>query len=182
MSWRPSIHLIGSRLRRVRARKVIAATALSLGLIAFTAFARPTPWLVWNASASAPIGLYRVVAGAPARGDLVLARAPEFIAGLAADRGYLPRNVPLVKRVAALPGEHVCAFNEAIIIGGKIVARRLATDGQGRALPWWNECRVLSADELFLLNGEAPRSFDSRYFGPVSSENIIGRLEPLWTE
>ncbi|TPI13050.1 S26 family signal peptidase [Mesorhizobium sp. B4-1-3] len=182
MSRRPSIRLIGSKLRRIRARKAISATAIGLGLLAFTVFARPSPVLVWNASASAPIGLYRVVAGAPARGDLVLARAPDFTADLAAERGYLPRNVPLVKRIAALPREHVCAFNEAIIIGGKIVARRLATDTQVRALPWWNECRALSQDEFFLLNSEASRSFDSRYFGPVPAKHIIGRLVPLWTE
>ncbi|MDG4882017.1 S26 family signal peptidase [Mesorhizobium sp. WSM4884] len=182
MSRRPSTHLIGSRLRRIRARKVIAATAIGLGLLAFTAFTKPTPWLVWNASASAPIGLYRVVAGTPARSDLALARAPEFIADLSAQRGYLPRNVPLVKRIAALPREHVCAFNEVIITGGEIVARRLATDTLGRAMPWWNECRTLSADEFFLLNSGAPRSFDSRYFGPVPAKNIIGRLVPLWTE
>ncbi|TGT57755.1 S26 family signal peptidase [Mesorhizobium sp. M00.F.Ca.ET.170.01.1.1] len=182
MSRRPSIHLIGNGLRRIRARNVIACTAFGLALIGFSAFAKPSPWLVWNASASAPVGLYRVVAGVPARGDLVLARAPEFIVGLAAERGYLPRNVPLVKRVAALPREHVCAFNEAIIIGGKIVARRLATDMHGLTLPWWNDCRALSGNEVFLLNGAASRSFDSRYFGPVPTQNVIGRLVPLWTE
>ncbi|TJW28169.1 MAG: S26 family signal peptidase, partial [Mesorhizobium sp.] len=51
MSRRPSIQLIGSRLRRVRARKTIALAALGLGLLGFTALAKPTPWLVWNASA-----------------------------------------------------------------------------------------------------------------------------------
>jgi conjugative transfer signal peptidase TraF len=182
MSRRPSIYLTSTRLRRIRGRKVIAIAAIGFSLIGITAFAEPSPWLVWNASASAPVGLYRVTSEAPARGDLVLVRAPDAIVGLAAERGYLPRSVPLVKRLAALPGEHVCAFNEAIIIGGEIAARRLATDRQGRALPWWNECRTLSADEFFLLNGEVPRSFDSRYFGPVPTKNIIGRLVPLWTE
>ncbi|AMX99038.1 S26 family signal peptidase [Mesorhizobium ciceri] len=182
MSRRPSIRLTGSRLRRVRATRAIAATAIALGLIAFGPLANPSPWLIWNASASAPVGLYRVVAGPPARGDLVLTDAPEAIAGLAAERGYLPHRVPLVKHIAALPHERVCAFNEAIIIGGKIVARRLATDTQGRPLPWWSGCRALACDEFFVLNGEAPRSFDSRYFGPVPAANVIGRLVPLWTE
>ncbi|RUX07310.1 conjugative transfer signal peptidase TraF [Mesorhizobium sp. M2A.F.Ca.ET.037.01.1.1] len=182
MSRQASIHLIGNGLRRIRARKVIVSTAIGLALIGLSVFAKPSPWLVWNASASAPVGLYRVLAGDPARGDLVLARTPDFIADLAAQRGYLPRNVPLVKRVVALSGEHVCAFNEAIIIAGKIVARRLATDTRGRTMPWWNDCRALSGNEVFLLNGAATRSFDSRYFGPVPTKKIIGRLEPLWTE
>ncbi|MFE0013750.1 S26 family signal peptidase [Mesorhizobium sp. NPDC059054] len=179
---RPSIHLIGQRLRRVRARNVIAVSTTGLALIAFAALAKPSPWLVWNASASAPIGLYRVVAGTPVHGDLVLASPPEFTIGLADERGYLPRNVPLLKRVAALPREHVCAFYEAIIISGEIVARRLSTDRQGRQLAWWNGCQALGNDEVFLLGAGAANSFDSRYFGPVPVRNIIGRVVPLWTE
>ncbi|RWQ12517.1 S26 family signal peptidase [Mesorhizobium sp.] len=182
MSRRPSIRLIGSGLRRVRARKVIAIAAIGLGLLSFAALAKPTPWLVWNASASAPVGLYWVAAGAPARGDLVLVRPPDYVAHLAAERGYLPRNVALVKRLAALPTEHVCAFNDAIIIGGDIVARRLKIDAKGRPLPWWNGCSVLAGNEIFLLGSETKRSFDSRYFGPVPAGNMIGRLVPLWTE
>lgn len=181
MSGRPSIRLIGSRLRRARVRKTIAVASVGLGLIGLTAFADPSSWLVWNASASAPIGLYRVGRDAPARGDLALVRMPESVAALAEQHGYLPRSVPLVKRIAARPGEHVCAFNEVIIIGGEIVARRLEKDHKGRPLPWWNACRRLSQNEVFLLNGNAPGSFDSRYFGPVPVENIIGRLVPLWT-
>ncbi|MBB6414184.1 signal peptidase I [Mesorhizobium sangaii] len=182
MSRRPSIRLLGSRLRRLRAHKTIAVATIGLSLIGFAAFVRPTPWLVWNASASAPVGLYRIAAGPSARGDLVLISAPEAIASLAEKRGYLPPNIPLVKRLAALPGEHVCAFNEAIIIGGEIVARRLATDGQGRPMPWWNACRKLGRDEIFLLGSDRNRSFDSRYFGPIPTQNVIGRLVPLWTE
>jgi len=155
---------------------------VGLGLIASAAFVSPTPKLVWNASASAPIGLYRVVSGTPKRGDLALVRAPNSAAKLAAERGYLPRNVPLVKRVAALSGNEVCAFHEAIFVEGKIAALRRKTDRAGRPLPWWNECRELGTDELFLLTNDRSDSFDSRYFGPVSSANLIGRLVPLWTD
>ncbi|RRH92166.1 S26 family signal peptidase [Mesorhizobium tamadayense] len=182
MSRRPFIRLIGTRLRRIRAQKTIAIATIGLGLIGFTALAKPTPWLVWNASASAPVGLYRFAVGAPARGELVLVSPPKSVADLAAERSYLPANVSLVKRLAALPGEHVCAFNDAIIIGGEIVARRLTTDGQGRPLPRWNGCRTLDGNEIFLLGNDNIRSFDSRYFGPVPAPNLIGRLVPLWTE
>ncbi|RWO94454.1 MAG: S26 family signal peptidase [Mesorhizobium sp.] len=182
MNRRPPIRLIGSSLRRVRARKTNAVAAIGLALIGFAGLVKPSPWLVWNASASAPVGLYRVAAGAPVRDDLVLVRTPGFVAYLAAERGYLPRNVALVKRLAAMPSEHVCAFSDAIIIGGDIVARRLKIDAKGRPLPWWNGCRALADDEVFLLGSEANRSFDSRYFGPVPAANVIGRLVPLWTE
>src|SRR3546814_3022581 len=45
---------------RRRPRAVLTLTMFGLGLIGLAALARPAPWLVWNASASAPIGLYRV--------------------------------------------------------------------------------------------------------------------------
>ncbi|WP_159587741.1 S26 family signal peptidase [Chelativorans xinjiangense] len=137
---------------------------------------------MWNVSASASVGLYRIDSAAPARGEFVLVRMPESLTAFAAGRGYLPRNLPLVKRVAALPGGHVCAFKDAIIIGGEIVARRLKADRQDRPLPWWNACRRLTGNEVFLLNGGTPGSFDSWYFGPVPLAGIVGRLVPLWTE
>jgi conjugative transfer signal peptidase TraF len=161
---------------------MIVLGAVGLGLIACAAFADPAPKLVWNASASAPLGLYRVVSAAPKHGDLVLVRAPESIAHLGAERGYLPLDVPLVKRVVALSGDHVCALDETVIVNGRVVAERLKADRAGRPLPWWSHCRALVGDELFLLMGEVSGSFDSRYFGPVSRANVIGRLVPLWTE
>ncbi|MHC0055537.1 conjugative transfer signal peptidase TraF [Actibacterium sp. D379-3] len=139
------------------------------------------PLLVWNASASAPIGLYRVTSGAPERGDLVLISPPKSIAKLAAERRYLPAGVPLIKRIAAIGGDDVCVFDGAIIINGKIVAHQIEADSKGRPMPRWNECRALVGDEFFLLLKPAD-SFDSRYFGPVPRAQIIGRLAPLWTE
>lgn len=182
MNARPSSRLRRRRRMRKNPRVALALGALGLGLIGFSAFADPPPMLVWNASASAPIGLYRVVPGAPERGGLVLVRTPKSVAQLAAERGYLPLGVPLVKRVAALSGDEVCAFNEAIVIDGTVVTGRFETDRAGRPLPWWNGCRALTGDELFLLIDGVSGSFDSRYFGPVSRANVIGRLVPLWTE
>lgn len=159
----------------------LAATLAGIALVGFSAIAHPQPRLVWNASASAPIGLYRVVSGAPERGDFVLVRIPKSIEKLAAFRGYLPAGVPLIKRVAAVAGDDVCAFSGAIIVNGEIVARQCKADRAGRFLPRWNECQELVQGELFLL-GDAPDSFDSRYFGPVTSARVIGRLAPLWTD
>ncbi|MBA5775566.1 conjugative transfer signal peptidase TraF [Stappia sp. F7233] len=159
----------------------LAATLAGIVLVGFSAIALPQPRLVWNASASAPIGLYRVVSGTPERGNFVLVRLPKSIEKLAAIRRYLPAGVPLIKRIAAVAGDDVCAFDGAIIVNGEIVARQLKVDRAGRSLPRWNECRELVQGEFFLL-GEAPDSFDSRYFGPVTSARVIGRLAPLWID
>src|SRR5437016_5115480 len=69
-----------------------------LALIGLNAFDSHAPLLVWNTSASAPIGLYRVLSGAAVRGDLVLVHTPDSIRKLADERRYLAYNVPLIKR------------------------------------------------------------------------------------
>ncbi|MDX3966814.1 MAG: S26 family signal peptidase [Bradyrhizobium sp.] len=170
------------RRGRRRPRAVLALSLLGLGLIGLAALDRPVPWLVWNASPSAPIGLYRVLLGKPVRGDLVLAHTPESVRKLAAERGYLPLNVPLVKRVAAAGGDIVCAIDDAISINDRVVAERLTRDRLGRPLPSWSGCHLLDGGEAFLLMEGRADSFDSRYFGPVPTATIIGRLAPLWVE
>ena len=171
----------GRRLypRRVCRALVFGVTMLSV--LATSASLVPTPWLVWNASVSAPIGFFWRVAGAPSLGDLVLARAPHWARRLAAERRYLPIGVPIIKHVAAVAGDVVCASGDAISIGGRVVAHRLASDRMGRPLPQWEGCEKLGAGEFFLLMADAPDSFDGRYFGVTERRDIIGRLVPLWT-
>ncbi len=181
MRFRP----VSPSQRRRRARHGPGATlvfgALGLGLIGFSIVADPAPALVWNASASAPIGLYRVFPGAVTRGDLVLIRPPDAVAQLAAERGYLPAGVPLIKRIAAIAGDQVCAVDGLVAINGQAVGRQLRADGIGRPLPLWQGCETIEPGALFLLMEDAETSFDSRYFGPVPGANVIGKLEPLWT-
>jgi conjugative transfer signal peptidase TraF len=164
-----------------RAWRALVYGVTMLSVLAASASLVPTPWLIWNASASAPIGFYWRVAGAPSRGDLVLAQAPLWARRLAAERHYLPLNVPIVKRVAAVAGDVVCASGDALFIDGRLVTHRLASDRTGRPVPQWEGCETLGADELFLLMTTAPDSFDGRYFGVTERRDIIGRLVPLWT-
>jgi conjugative transfer signal peptidase TraF len=160
---------------------VLALGLAGLGLIGFAALANPAPLLVWNATASAPIGLYYRVAGPVGRGDMVLARPPAEAARLAAERGYLPAGIPVIKHVGGLPGDVVCAAGTVVWVGGSGLVRRLAADSQGRALPAWEGCRRLAEGEIFLLSAGVAASFDGRYFGPVPTSAVIGRLVPLWT-
>ncbi|HVA15011.1 MAG TPA: S26 family signal peptidase [Stellaceae bacterium] len=140
------------------------------------------PHLIWNASASAPLGFYWVVSSkAMSHGDLVLADLPPAARMLAAKRQYLPLGVPLVKRVAALTGDTVCSLGLSISINGRAIAQRLPADSRGRALPAWQGCRVLSDGDVFLLMREVPDSFDGRYFGVTQTTAILGKLVPLWT-
>lgn len=176
------ISLERRRRGRNRPRVILALTWVWLGCVGFAMLVRPAPLLLWNASASAPVGLYRVISSAPIqRGDMVLVRTPDSVRDLAAEHGYLPLNVPLVKRVAALAGDMVCAIGDDLSINGKWVASRLERDHLGRPLPHWEGCRRLG-DEVFPLMADVPTSFDGRYFGPVPTSAVIGRLVPLWTK
>ena len=163
--------------------RAILATALSsAGVLILTAFWRPVPLLIWNATASVPIGLYAV---RPARrltvGELVVARPPEPLAAYLSDGRFLPEGLPIVKPIAALPGQTVCRSGVAVSIDGTVVANARPLDHAGRALPVWRGCYRLAAGEVFLLNAHQPASLDGRYFGALPTNSIIGRAAPIWT-
>ena len=175
-------HIIAARRQR-RRRLVIAALVggSAVPLMASALWSPPTV-LVWNASASAPIGLYRVRAATKIRrGEMVIAWAPYSARTLAASRHYLPTNVPLVKRVAAVEGDRVCAAGRSIRINRKRVAERRAVDSAGRPMPWWTGCRRLSRGDTFLLT-DNPASFDGRYFGVTRRQDLVGRAVLLWAK
>ena len=172
--------LRAGRRRRARLRRRLGAAIAGIACLGVTIAAPPPPRLVWNVSASAPIGLYGVIPGARVRrGDMVIAWAPAGPRALAARRHYLPGNVPLVKRVAAVPGDRVCAIGSGIFVGGRLVAERRTRDATGRAMPWWRGCVTLEDGALFLLM-DALASFDGRYFGPTSAPDVVGKATPLW--
>ncbi len=110
---------------------------------------------------------------------MVAARVPRARRALVGARRYLPVNVPLIKRIAAGPGDHVCAVNADIMVNGERVASRLERDGAGRSMPWWSGCATLGEGEHFLLMEHAT-SFDGRYFGPTARDDIVGRVYLLW--
>jgi conjugative transfer signal peptidase TraF len=140
-----------------------------------------SPLFIWNASASVPIGLYAAKpTGQLQLNDLVVVRLPEDMAAFLAEGGYLPRGVPILKHILALPGRTVCRFGSAISVDAAAVGYAREHDSRGRALPVWQGCRVLAKDEVFLMNRPAD-SFDGRYFGPLPATTIVGRAEPLWT-
>ena len=160
------------------ARTLIAGT---LGVVLIGASAGPVhPSLVWNLSASVPIGLYVIDARLPRLGDYVLVRLPPPVAELAGERGYLPTGVSLLKKVSAAQNDRVCRIGQQIFMNGIAIARAAATDLRGRPMPVWTGCQQLEAGDVFLLGG-GPDSFDSRYFGPVPSGDVTGRATPLAT-
>ncbi|KDE91890.1 S26 family signal peptidase [Stenotrophomonas maltophilia] len=176
---------------RLRARLVLAGlTACGLAALAWAAFVSPLPRLTYNPSDSVAVGWYRIEPFDPRTASLprplsvdsiVLVPLPAKAAMLAAQRGYLPTRVPLLKRVGAVAPQHVCIVAGQVRIDGVPSAAALPADRLGRPLPSWPQCR-LAPGELFLLSATNPASFDSRYFGPVSASAVIGVAHPVWLE
>lgn len=169
------------RRRRYVMATAIAASAFAVSFIVI-AVAGPSPRVIWNASASAPIGLYRIQPDSdPPAGSLVAVMPPPPLARWLAGRRYLPEGVPLLKHVAAKAGRRVCRKGDVVSVDARPVAIARARDGRGRSLPVWQGCRTLKTDELLLLNASVPDSLDGRYFGPLPASALLGRATPILT-
>lgn len=162
---------------------VLVATLAGVGALAFTFGRGALPLYLWNASASVPVGLYRLQStGERYITELVAVLPPEPLAIFLADGGYLPRSVPMLKRVLALPGRTVCREGLTVMIDATPMGAARERDGQGRLLPVWQGCRVIVAGEIFLMNWQSADSLDGRYFGPLPASAVIGRAYPVWIE
>jgi len=163
--------------------RYLAMSVIGLVLIAISASVSFTPRLIWNASASTPIGLYAITPyRTPDRGELVAVAPPQPLADFLAEGGYLPRGLPLIKHVAALPGQRVCRDGNTITIDGARAGLALERDRRGRTLPIWEGCRLVTHGELFFMNTAVQGSFDGRYFGPISADAVIGQASPIYTD
>jgi conjugative transfer signal peptidase TraF len=162
--------------------KTLTATFGAAAALVATIALEPLPPFIWNASASVPIGLYRL---RPAMRfdvtELVAVQPPEPLATFLDLNGYLPVGVPMLKRVLALPGQTVCRSGLTIFVDEIAVGEARDRDGRGRPLPKWQGCRVVGDGELFLMNWQSADSLDGRYFGFLPAAAVIGRALPVWT-
>ena len=142
-----------------------------------------------NLTPSEPIGLWRILPqDRPiAIGDLVFVCPPDIDRMREAyERGYLHDGpcaggfAPLIKRIAATSGQGI-EVGDLVRIDGRILAksRLMATDGQGRPiLPYRGG--VIPTGYVY-LHSDFAASFDSRYFGPVPMNGILGFAQEVWT-
>lgn len=142
-----------------------------------------------NPTLSHPLGLWRIVPlDRPVTvGDLVFVCPPRnAVFELAAARGYLRWGLcpgwvgPLIKIVTAREGQHV-EVGRSITIDGQPLEHSdvRSVDGEGRALAAWSG-GIVPAGHLY-LHSDFVGSYDSRYFGPVPAEGVLGRAVPVFT-
>jgi conjugative transfer signal peptidase TraF len=135
-----------------------------------------------NTSVSLPVGLYRV----SAEGSFV-----EFCPadqGLSAQRHYRTKGVcpdgaaPLLKPVAARPGDEVVASSAGATVNGRLLPNTcpLSRDSEGRPLGHWPFGRYTMAPKtLWVASSYNARSYDSRYLGPIAESAVRARLRTL---
>lgn len=110
--------------------------------------------------------------GDPKRGDVVVFHAP--------DRAECPKGTAcdFIKRVIAVPGETVEIENGAYYVNNqKLPESYIASDvyTQGAKFLSDNVPYTLKPDEYFVSGDNRPHSSDSREWGPISKEEIVGR-------
>jgi conjugative transfer signal peptidase TraF len=156
-------------------------------------FGRPfhLPLLAYNTSPSLPRGLYLRTHDEYAPGSLVLACLPISRGVAALHRGYLdqggcPGGASALGKVLLAGGGDVVDFDaDGLRRNGVLVpgSGPLVVDSRGRSLPHARFGRyALRPGEVWLYSPFHPRSFDSRYFGPLLRENLLATLAPVWIE
>lgn len=142
-----------------------------------------------NMTPSEPLGLWRIerLPRPVSIGDLVFVCPPVTSAIEEARwRGYLRRGLcaggvaPLIKTVAALPGQHVDITDHVLIDGRPVPASLVRkNDGEGRPLTPYSG-GLVPPHHLFLHSSFAS-SYDSRYLGPVPDSGLLGLARPILT-
>lgn len=99
------------------------------------------------------------------RGDIVVFRRPEGVGG---DPGI----DDLIKRVVALPGETVEFADGRVVVDGRpldepYLEPGTQTQGDGRV--------VVPVGRLWVMGDNRSNSLDSRVFGPVDEDAVVGR-------
>jgi conjugative transfer signal peptidase TraF len=159
--------------RRPNGRRLLFLTGITGAL-----FVAPHFFIVNRTPSSAARGIYLRTHAALRRGELVEVCLPHQVAVFAASRAYIrgtgrcsDNSEPVIKEIGGMPGDEVYVDPANI----------LATDSGGRSMPRSFPGRHLIQAGQIWLDGNAPNSFDSRYFSSVPMNNIQAVLRPIWT-
>lgn len=159
-------------------------------VVAFTALAATKGRVFINITESVPPGVYWRGDGVFDVGDLVMACPPKNpVSVVALERNYILSGSvcgdysPLLKFVVARHKDVIDVRERSLRINGSKIAEAilLEADSLGRPLPRPQYPITLAAGQVWLYSSD-PQSFDSRYFGPVAKEDILGSAIPvaLW--
>lgn len=148
-------------------------------LLILASFFEPQYRLIWNRTASAPIGLYWLNDTPISRGNWGVVSAKSDDAMWAERQGYVGKDWPLLKQIMAVSGDEICRVDGVISVNGMTIGTAKTFDSRGQPLPIWKGCKVLSEAEVFLMNSH-PDSLDGRYFGATDLGDLDGVASLIW--
>ena len=139
---------------------------------------------------SAALGIYRLEGGVHRpleRGDMVAVCLDGWPALMAKERGYLPLGscpsgiTPILKEVRGVAGDRIRVVEGRLVIGLERQPPLSETDSEGRTLePVRDWGGVVPEGEVWLTGlTRRPRSWDSRYFGPIPESWVLSLVEPV---
>ena len=178
--------------RKIQSHTGWAISLLVLGFGAGTlvlALAAAWAGLRLNDSPSMPTGLYVRTSSESNASLAVFCPAGPF-ARLSVERGYRSRGncpdgaEPLAKPIAARSADIVELSAAGMAVNGWLLPNTapLVTDTAGRPLSHWPFGRyVVAPGSVWVASSYSPRSFDSRYFGPVKASQVREHVRPLVT-
>lgn len=108
----------------------------------------------------------------PRRGDIVVFRAPARVKPACGATGAF------VKRIVGLPGEKLSMRNGVVLIDRvSLVEPYLREDYRGRESGEWPR---IGGDSYFVLGDNRTMSCDSRRWGVIRRDDIIGRADVIY--
>jgi signal peptidase I len=102
--------------------------------------------------------------GTPNRGDVIVFRYPPN-----------PEAIPYIKRVIGLPGDQIHIADGKVYVNGQAVVEPYLVVTTNRGGDW-----TVPAGQIFVMGDNRNNSSDSRSWGFVPLENIIGRAEVIY--
>ena len=159
-------------LRTTKVGRLVLIGLAALSVLAIGHTRSDAPLFLWNVTSSVPAGFYSLSFRQPKMGKLAVIRLP-------ISSPYLPRGIPLIKRIVARAGYVVCRHGPIVTINGRLAAVARMTSAAGGSLMRWRGCKRLRAAHAFVLSSH-PDSFDSRYLGPVERRYVLGTATQIF--
>lgn len=140
-----------------------------------TAFYIPSPSMLNTLKINDRVFVFRLqyLFTEPSLGDIVVFRVPETI------ENYDPDKPIWIKRIVGMPGDHVEIIDHHLVINGK----RVVEPTFFRRNPYYDRLQngdvfrgmTIPEGHVLVFGDNSANSYDSRYWGPIPQDRIIGK-------